>query len=127
MAISTLFKINTTDLTGNVVQNTWQVNNLPVYKEYKDANEETHRRFLRNKISGTFQMVFKDVTDYATFQGLLATNRSATNFTVPCTVYDNISGTLLTANMFVDLKPTLMQTVGLKEYMKPFDVTIEER
>ncbi len=127
MAISFLFKISTTDLTGNVVQNTWDVNNLPVYKTYKDANEETHRRFLRNKISGTFQMVFKDLTDYATFKGLIDSNRSASNFTVPCTVYDNMSGTQVSINAFIDYKLAVRQTVGLREYMEPFEVTIEEQ
>lgn len=127
MAIAFLFKISTTDLTGHVVQNTYSVNNLPVYKEYKDADEETHRRFLRNKLQGTFQMVFKDLTDYATFKTLLDNNRSASNFTVPCTLYDNISGTHITANCFIDYKLTVMQSTSLKEFMKVFDVTIEER
>lgn len=127
MAISFLFKISTTDLTGNVVQNTWDVNNLPVYKTYKDANEETHRRFLRYKISGTFQMVFKDLTDYATFKALIDSNRSASNFTVPCTVYDNMSGTQVSINAFIDYKLGVRQTVGLREYMEPFEVTIEEQ
>lgn len=127
MAISFLFKVNTTDYTGNVVQNTYAVNKLPVYKEYEDANGETHRRFIRNKVQGSFQMVFKDVEDYAAFKTTLETNRSATNFTVPCTVYDNISGTQVTINAFLDYKLTVMQTAGLKEYMKVFDVTIEER
>lgn len=127
MAILFLFKVNTTDLTGHVVQNTYSVNNLPVYKEYKDADEETHRRFLRNKLQGTFQMVFKDLTDYATFKTLLDNNRSASTFTVPCTLYDNISGTHITANCFIDYKLTVMQSTSLKEFMKVFDVTIEER
>lgn len=127
MAIAFLFKISTTDLTGHVVQNTYSVNNLPVYKEYKDADEETHRRFLRNKLQGTFQMVFKDLTDYATFKTMLDNNRSASTFTVPCTLYDNISGTHITANCFIDYKLTVMQSSSLKEFMKVFDVTIEER
>ena len=127
MAISFLFKVNTTDLTGHVVQNTYSVNNLPVYKEYKDADEETHRRFLRNKLRGTFQMAFKDVADYAAFKTLLDTNRSATNFTIPCTLYDNISGNYITANCFIDYKLTVMQSTSLKEFMNVFDVTVEER
>lgn len=127
MAIAFLFKISTTDLTGHVVQNTYSVNNLPVYKEYKDADEETHRRFLRNKLQGTFQMVFKDLTDYATFKTLLDNNRSVSNFTVPCTLYDNISGTYITANCFIDYKLTVMQSTSLKEFMNVFDVAIEER
>lgn len=127
MSISFLLKINTTDVTGNIVQNTYTVNKLPVYKDYEDANGETHRRFIRNKVKGSFQMVFKDLTDYQTFQSLLETNRSASNFTVPVTLYDNISGTTLTTNVFIDYKLTVMQKPSLAEYMKVFDVTIEER
>lgn len=127
MSISFLLKINTTDVTGNIVQNTYTVNKLPVYKDYEDANGETHRRFIRNKVKGSFQMVFKDLTDYQTFQSLLETNRSASNFTVPVTLYDNISGTTLTTNVFFDYKLTVMQKPNLAEYMKVFDVTIEER
>ncbi len=127
MAISFLFKIGTTDLTGNVVQNTWNVNNLPVYKEYKDANEETHRRFLRNKISGKFEMVFPDVAGYLSFKNLLENNRSASNHTVACTVYDNMSGTQVTISAFIDYELSVMQTVGLHEYMDPFEVEIEEQ
>ena len=127
MSISFLLKINTTDVTGNIVQNTYAVNKLPVYKDYEDANGETHRRFIRNKVKGSFQMVFKDLTDYQTFQSLLETNRSASNFTVPVTLYDNISGTTITTNVFFDYKLTVMQKPNLAEYMKVFDVTIEER
>ena len=126
MAISFLFKIGTTDLTGNIVQNTYAVNNLPIYKEYKDANEQTHRRFLRNKVSGTFEMVFEDMTDFATFQSLVESSRSTTNHSVTCTVYDNISGTTMTINAFLDYRLTAKQALDLKEYYQPFEVSIEE-
>ena len=127
MAISFLFKIGTTDLTGHVVQNTWKVNKLPVYKTYKDANEETHKRFLRNKVSGSFQLVFKDLTEYAAFNTLINSKRSASSFTVPCTVYDNISGTQISINAFLDYDLTVKQSAGLDEYIEPFDVKIEEQ
>lgn len=127
MAISFLFKIGTTDLTGHVVQNTWKVNKLPVYKTYKDANEETHKRFLRNKVSGSFQLVFKDLTEYAAFNSLINSKRSASSFTVPCTVYDNISGTQISINAFLDYDLTVKQSAGLDEYIEPFDVKIEEQ
>lgn len=127
MAISFLFKIGTTDLTGHVVQNTWNVNKLPVYKTYKDANEETHKRFLRDKVSGSFQLVFKDLTEYAAFNTLINSKRSASSFTVPCTVYDNISGTQISINAFLDYDLTVKQSAGLDEYIEPFDVKIEEQ
>lgn len=127
MAISFLFKIGTTDLTGHVVQNTWKVNKLPVYKTYKDANEQTHKRFLRDKVSGSFQLVFKDLTEYAAFNTLINSKRSASSFTVPCTVYDNISGTQISINAFLDYDLTVKQSAGLDEYIEPFDVKIEEQ
>lgn len=127
MAISFLFKIGTTDVTGHVVQNTWKVNNLPVYKDYEDANGVTHKRYIRKKFQGTCQMVFSDIADYATFKSLVDTNTSASNFSVAVTLYDNLTGTTSSVNAFIDYEPTVMQTSGLKEYMKVFDVTIEER
>lgn len=127
MAISFLFKIGTTDVTGHVVQNTYKVNKLPVYKEYEDANGETHRRFIRNKFKGSLQMVFADLNDYSAFRALIDANISATNHSVPVTLYDNLTGTHGSVNAFIDYEPTVMQTAGLKEYMKVFDVTIEER
>ena len=127
MAISFLFKIGTTDVTGHVVQNTWKVNNLPVYKDYEDANGVTHKKYIRNKFQGTCQMVFSDIADYATFKSLVDTNTSASNFSVAVTLYDNLTGTTSSVNAFIDYEPTVMQTSGLKEYMKVFDVTIEER
>ena len=127
MAISILFKVDTVDYTKNIVQNTWNVNKLPVYKTYKDANEETHRRFLRNKISGKFQMAFSSIADYASFKAVLDSKRSATNFTLPCTVYDNISGSTITINAFIDYDLTIKQSAGLTEYIEPFEVKIEEK
>lgn len=127
MAISLLFRIGTTDFTGHVVQNTWKVNNLPVYKSYKDANEQTHKRFLRNKISGSFKLVFADINDFLSFQAVVEAHKSATNFTIPCTVYDNMSGVVSTINAFLDYQVQIKQTDGLFEYVEPFDVKIEEK
>jgi hypothetical protein len=127
MAISFLLKISDTDLTGHVVQNTYDVNEQPVFKTYKDANEETHKRWLRDKISGSFQMVFSDIDEYLSFKALLDENTSQSNHTVSCTVYDNKSGAQKTINAFWDFSVTIKQTAGLKEYVEPFEVQLEEQ
>lgn len=127
MAISFLLKINTTDVTGNIVQNSYTVNRLPVYKTYEDANGATHRRHIRDRIQGKFQMVFSDLSDYQAFKTLIDANTSATNYSVPVTAYDNLSGDYHTVNVFLDYEPTVMQSVSLREYMKVIDVKIEER
>ena len=127
MAISFLLKINTTDVTGHIVQNTYEVNKVPVYKTYEDANGTTHRRHIRDKVTGKFKMVFADLTEYTTFKALLDTNTSATNFSVPVTAYDNKSGNTYTINAFLDFTPTVMQSASLKEYLEAFEVKLEER
>lgn len=127
MAISFLFKIGSTDVTGHVVQNTYKVNNLPIFKIYEDANGETHRRFIRKKYKGTLQMVFRDLDDYAAFRALIDANISATNYSVPVTLYDNLTGNQDTVNAFIDYEPTVKQMAGLEEYMEVIDVAIEER
>lgn len=127
MAISFLFKIGSADVTGHVVQNTYKVNNLPIFKIYEDANGETHRRFIRKKYKGTLQMVFRDLDDYAAFRALIDANISATNYSVPVTLYDNLTGNQDTVNAFIDYEPTVKQMAGLEEYMEVIDVAIEER
>lgn len=127
MALAFLLKINSTDVTGRIVQNTYEVNRLPVYKTYNDANGATHRRHIRDRLQGEFQMVFSDLNDYTTFKTLIDNNTSATNYSVPVTAYDNKSGNYYTVNAFIDYEPTLKQQLNLKEYLEVINVKIEER
>lgn len=127
MAIAFLLKIGTTDVTGHIVQNSYKVNNLPVYKTYEDANGATHRRYIRHKFKGEMQMVFSDIADYAAFKTLIDNNTSATNFSVTVTAYDNLTGTTSTIYAYLDYDPKVMQSVGLEEYIEPFTMTLEER
>ena len=127
MAISFLLKINSTDVTANIVQNSYAVNYLPVYKTYTDANGATHRRHIRDKLQGKLQMAFKDLDTYATFKSLIDTNTSANNFSVQITAYDNLSGTHKTVNAFIDYSPKLVQSAALREYLEVIEIKIEER
>lgn len=124
---TTLFKVNTTDYSDHIVADSYQVRQSDVYKTYEDANGATHRRFIRTKISGKFKIFFRQMTDYASFISTLDTNRSATNYSIPVSVYDNYSGTLKTINAFIDFKPTITLDATLNEYMEPIEITIEER
>jgi len=124
---TSLFKIGTTDVSDNIVRGSYKVNRIEVYKTYEDANGATHRRFIRQKMSGTLQMFFKYMEDYADFIELIEDNKSATTYAVTCTLYDNYSGELYSVNAFIDFQPTITQDAGLREYMQVLDITIEER
>lgn len=124
---TTLFKINTTDCSDNIVQGSYTVNRKEVFREYEDANGAIHRRKIRDRVVGKFQMFFKFMNDYETFVSLITTNKSATNFSIPCTLYDNMTGSAYTINAFIDFEPTITMDAGLREYMKVLDITIEER
>lgn len=124
---TSLFKISTTDCSDNVVRGSYNVNRIDVYKTYEDANGVIHRRFIRTKIAGSFQMFFKFMDDYSDFVELIEDNKSATTFAVPCTLYDNYSGEVYTVNAFIDFQATITQDAGLREYMQVLDITIEER
>lgn len=122
-----LVKINTTDISDYIVRDTYAVTRDAVYKEYEDANGVTHRRHIRYKVKGKFQMYFPDLTTYATFKSLIDTNKSVTNYSIPCSVYDNLSGEYYSINAFIDYTPTLKRKASMTEYFDKFDVNIEER
>ena len=123
----TLFKINTTDFSDNIIEGSYQVSKADVYKTYEDANGATHRRFIRTKISGKFQMFFRTLQDYQAFVTAIETNKSATTFAVPVSLYDNYGGTLITTNAFIDFRSTIALDGTLSEYMETIEVTVEDR
>ncbi|MBR4406081.1 MAG: hypothetical protein IKT30_06875 [Bacteroidaceae bacterium] len=123
----TLFKISTTDYTDYILADSYQVSKTDVYKTYEDANGATHRRFIRTKVSGKFKMFFRTMLEYQNFVSAIETNKSATNFSVPISAYDNYGGTLCTVNAFIDFTPTIALDGTMTEYMETIDVTIEER
>lgn len=127
MASTTLLKIGTTDVSSYIVADTYSVYNQPVYKVYEDANGVTHKRFIRNKISGSFDMFFRSLTDYTNFVTLIGTNTSATDFSVTCTVYDTKRSAAYTIYAFIDFKPTIALDGTLSEYMKVLNIELEER
>lgn len=60
---SSLFEVYYKDFTSNIKVGSYNINRLPVYKEWTDANG-TNRRFItRYQISGSFTIYF-DNADY---------------------------------------------------------------
>ena len=107
MADRVLLKIGSTDVTANILIDSYAVYNQPVYKNYEDANGITHKRYIRNKIKGTFEMFFKTLSEYSDFVTLITSNTDNTNYSVACTVFDTFRMDLYTINAFIEFKPTI--------------------
>ena len=68
-------KMELIDCTQYVVAPTYDVNNVDTSDDWIDADYVTHRTIVRTKISGKFNIRFKDVSDYNNFIHLLYLNR----------------------------------------------------
>ena len=127
MASTVLLKIGNTNVSDNIVADSYSVYNQPVYKVYEDANGVTHKRFIRDKIEGSFEMFFRTMRGYTDFVDLINTNTSSSDFSVLCTVYDTKRSDVYTINAFIEFEPTIALDGTLNEYMKVLKIKLEER
>lgn len=127
MASTVLLKIGNTNVSDNIVADSYSVYNQPVYKAYEDANGVTHKRFIRDKIEGSFEMFFRTMRGYTDFMDLINTNTSSSDFSVLCTVYDTKRSDVYTINAFIEFEPTITLDGTLNEYMKVLKIKLEER
>ena len=100
MAVS--FTINTTDITGWIDVQNYDVNREDVFTTWTDGNWIEHRVIARTKISGKFQVGFADATDFASFVALLGSEKTADGY-YPVTAYVNNTGTTETFNAYLDV------------------------
>lgn len=120
-----MFIINQTDYSAHVIAGSYKVNNVPVCSEWTDANGTTHRQKIRDKVSGTFDMWFRSLTDYNAFLATIATNMTSA-MTVPCTVEVNNANITKTSNFFIDHETVRNRDGAWDDYMERFTVTITE-
>lgn len=73
---SYFLKIGSTDLSGYVDRQKFDMNREDVYEEWTDGNWVNHRVIARTRIHGAVRLGFRDLTDYDAFLGLLSTART---------------------------------------------------
>ena len=93
------FTVNQTDCSANVIAGTYKVNNEPVYKEWDDANYVTHKKKLRDRVVGSFDMFFRTANEYSSFLTTLAS--ATTNEKTTLTVSVNNTQTDKTGYFYV--------------------------
>lgn len=72
MPVIQFFKINNTDLTPYMDFQSYEMNSVPVIREWTDGNMIEHRDTIRNRRAGGFRLAFFSGTDLNAFLTLLS-------------------------------------------------------
>ena len=123
--MSYMFKVDTKDFSDHVVAKSYKVNNTDVFDKWTDANGTVHRNKIRNRVSGTFDMIFTTLEDYDIFYSWMISKKSA-SLTYPITIMDNISNSQATVNAFVDWTPSRFKKPNQTDGYEIINVKIEE-
>ena len=82
-----LATVGTTDITKYIIKDTYKMNAEPVYESWTDGNFHEHRIRIRERVTGSFDVIFFDDDNgaYQDFLDLLETN--TTNTLLTCGLY----------------------------------------
>lgn len=121
-----MFKVGNTDYSNKVIGKDYQVQNLPQYKAWVDANGQEHRSVYRNQISGSFTMLFETIDLYKAFCADLAA-KMQNDTSYPCTVFDNNTDTEKTSYFFITYTPSRHINDMWQDAVGTIKVSIKER
>lgn len=121
-----VFKIGDNDYSAKVLMDTYEVNKIPIYTSWEDANGTTHRDVYRQKIQGQFDMEIAKLTEYQAFISDVAANMTRDNY-LPVTLAVNNTNEVVAANIFLEYSPVQTRLNNYTKSYLSFTVTVEER
>lgn len=124
--MTTLLNINGVDYTENIVIDSYVVNAFSKYSEWTDANGTTHRQNIREKVSGSFEMAFATINDYAHFVEHLKDSTSSGGY-VPTYLFVNNRNSYKSCNVYLQYESSVTKRGENGKYIIPFSVKLEER
>lgn len=97
----------TYNLTTHIPMGTYNVNVMEEYEEWTDSNYDIHRKLLRNRIEGSFNLKFKSIADYEEFLDVLAKAKTTTgqNY-IKMSAFVTNKGQILTKMFYFEFEPT---------------------
>ena len=75
--VETYAVIANTDISKNIIKDTYKVNTEPVFESWTDGNFREHRIYIRDRVKGSFDVIFFD-EDNGAYQDFLDLLDSAT-------------------------------------------------
>lgn len=114
------------DYTRNIVVPSYQVERLPVYVTWTDANHITHRDIVRYQFKGSMKLRFRCPDAAQAWLQHLAAATTEGGY-APCALYDERTNAVYDAECFHDFKlPDDLPLYGTGE-QADITVTITER
>ena len=108
-----LATVGTTDITKYIIKDTYKMNAEPVYESWTDGNFHEHRIRIRERVTGSFDVIFFD-DDNGAYQNFLALLET------------NTTNTLLTCGLYVENKAAfeafrMYYTITAKQHARTID------
>lgn len=75
--VETYAVIANTDISKNIIKDSYEINTEPVFESWTDGNFREHRIYIRDRVKGSFDVIFFD-EDNGTYQDFLDLLDSAT-------------------------------------------------
>lgn len=121
-----LLNIDGNDYSGNCVPGTYQINIVDTYTSWIDATGTTHRKLDRSKVSGSVDLIFKNMEEYQSF---ILHLRNNTN--IDGSVLMSVRPNNVTRDMgiyaFYSMDPVRNTSGTFKDYIEQFTLEINEK
>lgn len=123
-----LFVVNNLDFTQHIKVPSYKVNREDVYEEWEDSNYSTHREVTRKRVSGSFTLIYDDITELDTFFDTIEVEKTVSgDGSVPMTVYLNKQHETADIIAFINYTPANEKPIFGVEKVNGFEVTIKEK
>lgn len=121
-----VFKIGASDYSNRVVAGSYSVNSQDVYKSWEDINKIEHREKIRERITGTFDMCFLNISEYDEFNASLEAVKQP-DLSYRVVICDNKKNVVKEIDAFISFTLTRNVNGRWNPIYEKFKVNIQER
>lgn len=122
-----MFKLGNIDFSNRVIAGTYAVQNTDVYNSWTDCNYVEHRDKVRERMEGSFDVLFLTIEEFNDFMSALKSNKRTGVYYSNVTLKDNYSNTDNVIDAYITMTPIRDRKPDWTDYMQPFTVTVKER
>lgn len=122
-----MFKLANIDYSDHVIAGAYKVVQNEVAVNWTDANHIDHHDVVRTRVEGSFDVYFKDMTEYDAFLSIYEANKVDGHVPVTVTVNNVPSDTAeKSVNAFLKFEPTRNRNDFWADFMERFTITLQE-